>query len=1081
MSSSLAPSWAFAAEAIDGIGDTHLPKGVHVRALPSPRLGLPVAPLAVYRAVVPPDQLKRLSVSGGVRWFDSTGAEQTLPFTVSADNPVYGYFPQPDVIFAELSATPARQGVRPLPGVANLADLLATPAPAVAPLPRPPIAVARPAATTTRTSLLADPRALASFIDRASAALDLALGRPAPLRFEALANTPLGPGAFQSRSAGPYALAAWTIPLVRVVGSGTVQGIRWLDAGRLKGVQQDRFWELWSLPVDPAPRYAPTPAARAEAKDRIARAAVTRQPLSVAFGATAPSAAPAATPADALQRVDQVRPELDRWLKRLLTDLSQPIDELQDVHPITGQNGKAAIPIEPFLIGGAVDPDVAHYLGFGDCDQEPPAPAGALVLYRVRGLWRWDPKRFLPPERGGFAPAIRASLDVALKDFPEFEKSGVKPIEKGPLADLHAMAVALIGTPPDPPLPISFDAAQDRGWLATPPPPNVRRALRLQAHGFRPHAVAALAATDSNGDRSLHPYPKLGRIPFMGAAPHDLPLPLVVSRPQDAEQPGEGRFEDRDAPEGPVLYRLAAGDWFGRWGGWRTRTAPAKPRTPPMRPTLEAFVHPPAVPVPVPDTTLAGVVDLRVPVPRAADLPAGGAALARLDLDETFEGGPTSHASIPLAGAAITTDPVTGHDVLTLSRPGPALARATQRKATYKARWVDTLGHVSPDSDPAIRTIVDPRPPPPPPVITELRYTARPDSQGHARVDLDFASTPGTRYRVFASTEPTLLKYLDGTGHGAAAGAIRAAEPGAPRAMQFRAFQSLFDWDAWECVTEQPILASAPTTHFIHRVSGSLDVLAIYRVLGEGPSGALSEMTTADIVPFAVPNLGGPATPLLSLLNAGLDPTTQGVRLAVRVPVGKAVPAAWRLRRASAPVRDPLGMDIVATGPVAGASVDAQATSFEIAATAPLKPWRQYRFAVQVQSAPPPGAPTIGVIPAGEWSETSSVAALAVIPPAAPLPPSAVSIANTATDLAITLTHPAPDSLVGTAMGPFRFELWRCEPGARPVQLGLAFSRGAGATWVATAPGLSAPGAYVTVAIIDPVGRRSDARPSNQL
>ena len=47
----LAPPWAFSAEAIDGIGDTHLAKGIHIRALPSPSAGLPATPLFVYRAL----------------------------------------------------------------------------------------------------------------------------------------------------------------------------------------------------------------------------------------------------------------------------------------------------------------------------------------------------------------------------------------------------------------------------------------------------------------------------------------------------------------------------------------------------------------------------------------------------------------------------------------------------------------------------------------------------------------------------------------------------------------------------------------------------------------------------------------------------------------------------------------------------------------------------------------------------------------------------------------------------------------------------------------------------------------------
>ena len=278
-----------------------------------------------------------------------------------------------------------------------------------------------------------------------------------------------------------------------------------------------------------------------------------------------------------------------------------------------------------------------------------------------------------------------------------------------------------------------------------------------------------------------------------------------------------------------------------------------------------------------------------------------------------------------------------------------------------------------------------------------MRYTARPDAQGHARADLAFPSVPGTRYRVFASTETTLLKALDQSGTAAATAAavsIRAAAQGAPRAEAFKAAKGLFGWNCFECLTDQPLIASAATTAFTHRLSASLDVLAIYRILGEGPSGALSEMTDADLIPFAVPNLGGPSQPHISLLNAGLDPTTQGVRLAVKVPAGKAQPVAWRLRRSSVPVGDPLAMNLVAQGAVSGATTIDSATAFEIDATEPLKAWRRYRFAVQVQSGPPPGAPTVGVIPAGEWSEASAAVPLAVVPPAAPAPPSAVSIAN---------------------------------------------------------------------------------------
>ena len=56
----LAPPWAFSAEAIDGIGDTHLaPGGIHVRCLPAPSAGLPATPLFVYRALLNRDAVER--------------------------------------------------------------------------------------------------------------------------------------------------------------------------------------------------------------------------------------------------------------------------------------------------------------------------------------------------------------------------------------------------------------------------------------------------------------------------------------------------------------------------------------------------------------------------------------------------------------------------------------------------------------------------------------------------------------------------------------------------------------------------------------------------------------------------------------------------------------------------------------------------------------------------------------------------------------------------------------------------------------------------------------------------------------
>lgn len=1099
MSPPRAPLWAFVAEAIDGVGDTHLPAGVHIRALPSATLGLPATPLVVTRAVLNVDMVLRYSRTDGVVWIDSHGATLTLPFDVTADNPVTGYFPAQDVFYAQLEATPTNIIFRPLPGVlTNIGTALAaTSALTPSPTPTPDI----PAAAPEQLSIPALPRfvrpvgavaanpALAANLQSIADQLKLHLGFQAPLRFEALANSVLGPAPVQSRSAAPYELAGVAIAAVRVVGAGHVTGIRWAELTGLVDTLPETAWEIWSLPVPPAPRYTPTASAVADAAARLARAAVLKQPLYVAYDAAGPSAAPAATPADAQTRLAEMRTQIDPWVHTLLTDMSHAPADLVDTQTMTGPSGTASVPIQPFLIGGAIDPDAAHYLGFGDCDIKPPAQKGGLIFYRTRALWAWNPTLWKKAEQMALAPALRTSIAAAVGAFPEMKANNIVPRQDGAYLDLSAIAVAIVGVPPDAPPAASFTAMTDRGWLASPPPPNVRRALRLQAAGFRPHAIVSLAATDSSGDRTLNPYPKIGRLQpgQPKPTPTATPLPVIVSRPIDAVSPGEGRFEDRDAPEDAILYRLTQGDWFGRWGPWTTITAPAKARTAPMPPTIEVYVTPATVPSPIPDTPLSPSITLRIPIPGTANLPPGGAALVRLDLDETFVGSALTTTSYALASlpasASIETHIAPDPDILVIARTGPGLARAAQSKATYTARWIDVLSLVSANADPVVRTLTDPRPPPAPPVITDLRYTSRPDAQGMARVDLDFTTTPGTRYRVYASSETTLLAALDAGNATAQAAAadIRAAMPGAPRAMAFKSYKALFGWDHFENLTKESVIASGTTTHFVHTISGSLTVLAIYRVLSEGPSGQLSDMTEADMAPFAVPNLGGPSRPQAALINAGLDPTTQGVRLRVKVPIARAVPKAWRLRRASVPVRDPLAMNIVATGIVPTLTSDGVSQSFELDATAQLKPWRHYRFAVEVQADLPPGAPTVGVIPAGEWSVASVPVSLAVIPPSGPQAASQVQVANGATALNITVTHSRADTLISTTLGAFVFEIWRCEPGQRPAKIDVAFSRGPGSTWTGSAPGVAPSGTYVSLRIIDPIGRRSDPCLSNQI
>ena len=90
----LAPPWAFTAEALFSETDSHLVRAVHVRALPSPRAGVPATPLFVSRAFVNADQLAGSMESDDVAWRDDAGNLLTPPFDVTPDRPVTALLPR---------------------------------------------------------------------------------------------------------------------------------------------------------------------------------------------------------------------------------------------------------------------------------------------------------------------------------------------------------------------------------------------------------------------------------------------------------------------------------------------------------------------------------------------------------------------------------------------------------------------------------------------------------------------------------------------------------------------------------------------------------------------------------------------------------------------------------------------------------------------------------------------------------------------------------------------------------------------------------------------------------------------------
>ncbi len=787
--------------------------------------------------------------------------------------------------------------------------------------------------------------------------------------FQGLANGPGGLNAFTQRNENPLVVAGQRIDAVFVAGEGVVLALHWLTRDDAVKPAQFELRAIWSLPVDLAPRYRPTPNARSEAKDRVARGAPTRLPQYCAMGRTPPASSPPAGEPFSLKRLQLMETEVGRWLDRVLNDLSQPTFDLVDVQPLEDVDGEIALPIEPHLLAISLDPDAGHWLGFGDVDKLE-APAGTVALYLIRGLWRdapehWDPfqRAVLSSQLGGEPgpghPGVRGPGKARLGPGPEGSVPG--PDGAGGRGGRHA------ATPTCPAGPAGLRGPR---LAPEPPPPDVRRHVRIRLAGLTPQALLAAAA--HNGVlRTLNAVigegrPKPGVVP-----PPETMLGIPVTRPPDATLPGETRIDDRDAVEAGAHYLIAQGDWFGRWGEWTTLASPPKARIAPIAPAVEfSYQPPPLAPGgPVPNGPLAGMAIIRVAIPGIEDLPPGGHRLDRLELSRVVGGGAPVVTTISLATAAplIEPHPAPEHDVLLLTEPGPALGRAESTTLDVTGRWIDVGGLRSRRSGaPARRAIVDPRPPPLPVVPTELRYSARPDATGFARVELTLPSTPGTSWRVVRLQRAGTLLERCATGHGSVAEAIaatparRAAGPGrsAPRRPGSPG---------------TPSSASPPTRSWRPVLRPPLCIASRARSACWPPTVCLpkahQECSPRSPRPTSCrsrcPTSGRRRrrSRASAHFHYDHDIPNEGVALDAPAPLGRAPAVALRVRRSSVPVAEALRMDVIATDAIADASTGPQGTRFAIPCPIRYSPGGSTDSWLRFRPDRRPRAPEIGPVP----------------------------------------------------------------------------------------------------------------------
>ena len=1072
-----APRSLLAAQGMLAANDSHARDGYHLRVHPSPVLGLPIVPLAVYRIA-----FKKPAWREDVVWIDSHGTFLTPPFDVSVGNPVYGYLPLPDdgvCGWFSIDGTVAVGGG--LPGV---------------PLPAPRRA-------------RAGRRVPAAAADRAARAA--VVGIPG-LKLEAQVVTPRGWATVAARSASPFVVSATPIERVTVSGSGHVASARWIDVRKLPQ-NIDQVLALLGLPVDVGRRYkAFADDAYAYSLAQATRIAATRRALQEVPWVADPFAAPLWTDAQEGERVAALAADLVADLQVLMDDTARQID-VRSEHAIE-QNG-APLPVvsamsRPLLAGAlaaAQDASVARFLGLMSWDDSPPfakttaQPDNGLV-YHVLGYWEVEEREgeygvvqpLSPAEQLAWGrtdifwpvPADTRIFTAKAKLRAELKSRNLTP-PPGPLGPVALLSTTLVVLAEDP-MPDAPPAPVVDAIRPTEPPwqpataPEARRRVAIELSGLVPGTGLAFARRSD-------------------ALPLWLPLNpaeqtwralIVPGAPADASEPGHGELGDRDAPPVAADYRVAQCDSFGRWSAWAVGEVAAGVRPLPPRPVIEASYTPAQPPEPPTDVPLAGSIRVSVAVPPPASLPPGGHLLA--------------HVRILFDGVEVATAPPGTGATVAGSRPGPLLAPTARRTVTVTAIWVDQAGQSSPASLPTGVSCYDLRPPPQVVLPPGLQYASRADATGHCRAEIVWPVVPGqSRFRVYAAHETALRTQLEDVGENALLAELDAL--GAPdRAARLRAsdVRSLFPRHNFELLTDTPVEASGSTARFEHALSASLAGLSVYRVVALADNNVEAPFAEAPLLPVAVPNSPTPGRPTLELASLDVPMAdgriVPGIRVRITVPPGLRPAVDYRLFRSTEETRDVGRMPQVAVGVLAAPGTPGQAQvhtvllvgdpapgvpdpaivgDYDEALPADIRIWMRYHFRADVRAAPEPGSGLDGVpLLPGDWSGASFPVAVLVL---ATEPPSA------ATDLSFRsaqnlLRWKHPDALLGRHAGTYLFDVYRMAPGEReavlasvagdaPSEQGGRNPNGSGFFRVKDPNPL--PGTRYRVVLSDPLGRPS--------
>jgi len=488
----------------------------------------------------------------------------------------------------------------------------------------------------------------------------------------------------------------------------------------------------------------------------------------------------------------------------------------------------------------------------------------------------------------------------------------------------------------------------------------------------------------------------------------------------------------------PATYRAALADLFGRFGApvQFDVAAPARPRPPVPAPQPELVFDgpdgvggPPASP---------GHVEVAVSVPSVANLAAGSLDIAALRM--TFEG-------VALPDVAIAPIAAGASEVVTTRIDLPALQVGESRVGLLTALFVDAAGATSDAAQVAIR-YGDRRRPYVVPTGLGLIWTSRPGPAPEVELKLTWPGAAGTRYRVYVADQKSLGVAGDSRADVALGGGQRdrAGTLGGRDRFRLLTEPPLEAVDGTVTLSES-LPRSLATVQFLRVVAltsqgreaefAKCGVVPVAVPTDRGPPPPRAHVVVDAATGIATITIEAPGLDLVELQAA--EPG-----LFAEPPDPAAIAPQFRLRRASGAVNEPVYAREIARGPLQimrnGANVLFTA---DVADPVALDPFVRCSYWVEVRMPPerrlapgiveiPPADGVRPVVPAqiadiARPYSAFSAPVTALHAPSLPVPTLAGGVASVIVDGAnvrASLTAPATPAVSANAISPYRLRIW---------------------------------------------------------